>query len=63
MAYDLQDKLVIAISSRALFDLEEENAIFDKEGLESYYKHQLENYLASQQRIEQRQKAELRAFS
>lgn len=43
MAYDLQDKLVIAISSRALFDLEEENAIFDQEGLESYYKHQLEN--------------------
>ena len=43
MAYDLQDKLVIAISSRALFNLEEENAIFDKEGLESYYKHQLEH--------------------
>ena len=43
MAYDLQDKLVIAISSRALFDLEEENTIFDKEGLESYYTHQLSN--------------------
>ena len=43
MAYALHDKLVIAISSRALFDLEEENAIFDKEGLESYYTHQLEN--------------------
>jgi len=43
MAYTLQDKLVIAISSRALFDLEEENAIYDDEGLESYYKHQLEN--------------------
>ncbi len=43
MAYDLQDKLVIAISSRALFNLEEENAIFDQEGLESYYKHQLKN--------------------
>ena len=43
MAYDLKDKLVIAISSRALFNLEEENAIFDQEGLESYYKHQLEN--------------------
>ena len=43
MAYDLHDKLVIAISSRALFNLEEENAIFDQEGLESYYKHQLEN--------------------
>jgi 5'-nucleotidase len=43
VAYDLQDKLVIAISSRALFDLEEENTIFNKEGLESYYTHQLEN--------------------
>jgi 5'-nucleotidase len=43
MAYDLKDKLVIAISSRALFNLEEENAIFDEEGLESYYKHQLDN--------------------
>lgn len=43
MAYALHDKLVIAISSRALFNLEEENAIFDREGLESYYTHQLEN--------------------
>jgi len=43
MAYDLQNKLVIAISSRALFNLEEENAIFNDEGLESYYKHQLEH--------------------
>lgn len=43
MAYDLDDKLVIAISSRALFNLEEENAIFDAQGLESYYRHQLEN--------------------
>jgi len=43
MAYDLQEKLVIAISSRALFNLEEENAIFNEEGLESYYKHQLEH--------------------
>jgi 5'-nucleotidase len=43
MAYDLQDKVVIAISSRALFDLEEENSIFDKEGLEAYYAHQLEH--------------------
>ncbi len=41
MAYDLRDKLVIAISSRALFDLEEENAIYDAQGLEAYYRHQL----------------------
>ncbi|MDQ7046858.1 MAG: 5'-nucleotidase [Sulfurovum sp.] len=43
MAYDLQDKLVIAISSRALFNLEEENTIFNEEGLESYYKYQIEH--------------------
>jgi 5'-nucleotidase len=41
MPYDLNDKLVIAISSRALFDLEEENALFEQEGLEAYYRHQL----------------------
>ena len=43
MAYNLNDKLVIAISSRALFDLEEENQIFEKDGLDAYYKYQLEN--------------------
>ena len=43
MAYDLKDKLVIAISSRALFDLEKENKIFDEKGLEAYYDYQLEH--------------------
>ncbi len=43
MAYDLKTKLVIAISSRALFDLEEENRLFDKKGLSSYYKYQIKN--------------------
>ena len=43
MAYNLNNKLVIAISSRALFDLEEENQIFEKNGLDAYYKYQLEN--------------------
>lgn len=43
MGYDLDKKLVIAISSRALFNLEEENAIFEDKGLDSYYKHQIEN--------------------
>ncbi|HIP61619.1 MAG TPA: 5'-nucleotidase, partial [Sulfurovum sp.] len=42
MAYDLQEKLVIAISSRALFDLEDENRLFDKQGLEQYYHHQIQ---------------------
>ena len=41
MAYDLDDKLVIAISSRALFDIEEENRLFEEQGLEAYYRHQL----------------------
>ena len=43
MSYNLNNKLVIAISSRALFDLEEENQIFEKDGLDAYYKYQLEN--------------------
>ena len=43
MAYSLKDKLVVAVSSRALFDLEEENKIFEKKGLDAYYKYQLEN--------------------
>ena len=42
MAYDLKDKLVVGISSRALFDLEEANAIFDAEGAEAYEAHQKE---------------------
>ena len=43
MAYDLNKKLVIAISSRALFNLEEENKIFEEKGLDEYYKYQIEN--------------------
>lgn len=43
MALILDDKLVVGISSRALFDLEEENRIFDQEGLEAYSQHQLEH--------------------
>lgn len=43
MAYELKDKLVIAISSRALFDLEIENKIFDENGLQAYYDYQLEH--------------------
>lgn len=36
-------KLTIAISSRALFDLDEANTIYDRDGLEAYAKYQLEN--------------------
>jgi len=43
MGYNLKDKLVIGVSSRALFDLEEENKIFTDKGLDEYYKYQLEN--------------------
>lgn len=40
MAVILDDKLVVGISSRALFDLEEENRIFEEEGLEAYAAYQ-----------------------
>jgi len=43
MAYNLQNKLVVAVSSRALFNLEKENEIFERDGLDAYYKYQLEN--------------------
>ena len=36
----LTDKLVIGISSRALFDLEEENRLFDERGVEAFAAHQ-----------------------
>jgi len=42
MPVDFSDILVIGVSSRALFDLEEENAVFEKEGIEGYRKHQQE---------------------
>ncbi len=41
MAYNLNDKMVVAVSSRALFDLEEENRIFEEQGLDAYYHYQL----------------------
>ena len=43
MGYKLNDKLVVAVSSRALFNLEEENKVFEEKGLDEYYKYQLEN--------------------
>lgn len=41
MPYDLKNPLVIGISSRALFDLEEENRIFEQQGLPAYEEYQL----------------------
>ncbi len=43
MAYDLAQPLVIGISSRALFDLEAENRIFEEQGLEAYCSYQTQN--------------------
>ncbi len=43
MPYDLTTPLVIAISSRALFNLEEENHIFETDGLDAYTRYQLEH--------------------
>ncbi len=42
MAFDFRQYLVIGISSRALFDLEAENRIFEEQGLEAYSQYQLE---------------------
>ena len=43
MSLKLDDKLVIGVSSRALFDLESENEIFVKDGLKEYSKYQVEH--------------------
>lgn len=40
MALDLSNILVVGVSSRALFDLEIENEIFNKEGISGYRKYQ-----------------------
>lgn len=41
MALNLEDKLVVGISSRALFDLEEENSIYENNGLKAYSEFQI----------------------
>lgn len=43
MAVSLKNCLVVGISSRALFDLDEENEIFEQQGLEAYSAYQLEH--------------------
>lgn len=43
VALKLEDKLVVGISSRALFDLETENHIYETEGLDAYAQYQLEH--------------------
>ena len=43
MPYDLTSPLVIGISSRALFNLEAENKIYDEQGVEAFSKYQREH--------------------
>ncbi len=43
MAYDLENKLVVGVSSRALFDLTYENRIFEEDGVEAYCRYQIEH--------------------
>ena len=43
MAVQLENCLVIGISSRALFDLRAEDRIFEEEGLDAYREYQLEH--------------------
>ncbi|MCR5418776.1 MAG: 5'-nucleotidase [Lachnospiraceae bacterium] len=43
MSYDLENKLVIGISSRALFDLSAENEIFETQGVEAYCDYQIKH--------------------
>ena len=39
----MNSKLVIGISSRALFDLSQSHKIFEKEGIDAYRSHQIKN--------------------
>ncbi|MCM1193843.1 MAG: 5'-nucleotidase [Butyrivibrio sp.] len=43
MAYVMNQKMVIGVSSRALFDLTVENEIFETRGLEAYCQYQVEH--------------------
>ncbi len=43
MAYQLENKMVIGVSSRALFDLSAENEIFERQGVEAYCRYQVEH--------------------
>jgi 5'-nucleotidase len=38
--YSLEDKLVVGITTRALFDLEDENRVFERQGLAAYREYQ-----------------------
>ncbi len=44
MPVDFSDILVIGVSSRALFDLEQENDVFQKEGIEAFQVQMCKNH-------------------
>lgn len=41
MPISFDRKLVVAISSRALFDLDESHALYERKGVDAYTKHQI----------------------
>lgn len=43
MSYNLENRLVVGVSSRALFDLTKENAIFEEQGVSAYADYQREH--------------------
>lgn len=43
MPEDISNKLIVAISSRALFNLDESNLVFEKQGVEEYSKYQIQH--------------------
>ena len=43
MATHIDDRLIVAISSRALFDLSESHAVYEAGGVEAYQQHQIEH--------------------
>lgn len=43
MSIDISHKLIVAISSRALFDLNESNQVFETQGIDQYARYQIEH--------------------
>ena len=43
MAFGSDQKMIIGVSSRALFDLTLENEIFEQQGVEAYCRYQIEH--------------------
>lgn len=43
MPFPIEKKLVITVTSSALFDMAESNEVFEKNGVDAYRKYQKEN--------------------